>query len=208
VLVVLLDLLLPHRCPGCGAPGAAPCGACLRALLPAPALPPPPGVDAVAAATVYAGVGRAVVGSLKFGGGRGPLAWAAPALAAQVRQVSGTARLDVVTWLPTTPAHRRRRGGDQAEAIARAVAAAMGLPCRSLLRRGPGPPQGGRGAADRRVGPPLRARPGVPPSVVVVDDVITTGGSMAAAARALRAGGASVVVGAAVARTPQPRSRS
>jgi predicted amidophosphoribosyltransferase len=145
-----------------------------------------------------------VVAAVKFGGGRGSLGWAAAALAGRVAEVAGTARLDVVTWLPTTAGHRRRRGGDQAEAIAQAVAGAIGLPCRSLLRRGPGPPQGGRGAADRRIGPPLAARGRVPPGVLVVDDVITTGGSMAAAARALRAGGATVVVGAAVARTPRP----
>jgi predicted amidophosphoribosyltransferase len=206
--VVLLDLLLPHRCPGCGVSGAAPCRSCLEDLPPPPALPPPPGVDAVVAATAYAGTGRAVVAALKFGGGRGSLAWVAPALAGRVRALPGSAGLDVVTWLPTNAAHRRRRGGDQAQANARAVAAALGLPCRALLRRGPGPPQGGRGASARRVGPPLGVRGDVPPGVLVVDDVITTGGSMAAAARALRAGGSSLVVGAAVAWTPQPGDRS
>jgi predicted amidophosphoribosyltransferase len=202
--VALLDLLLPHRCPGCGAPGASPCAACLAALVPPPDLPPPPGIDAVAATTAYAGLGRAVVASLKFAGRRGALGWASTALAARVREVMGTAGVDVVTWLPTTAAHRRRRAGDQAEVIGRAVAGALGLPCASLLQRGPGPPQAGRGAADRWIGPPLRARGGVPPGVVVVDDVITTGGSMAAAARALRAAGARLVIGAAVARTPRP----
>lgn len=117
--------------------------------------------------------------------------------------------LEVVTWVPTTAAHRRRRGVDQAEVLAAAVAGALGLPCRSLLRRLPGPPQAGRGAAARRLGPPLAVRRGsvVPAGVLVVDDVVTSGGSVAAAARALRAAGAGRVVAAAAARTPPPRHR-
>jgi predicted amidophosphoribosyltransferase len=116
------------------------------------------------------------------------------------------AGLHQVTWVPTTAAHRRRRGADQAEVLATAVARRLGLPCRSLLLRLPGPPQHGRGAADRRLGPPLAARSRrVGGGVLVVDDVITSGGSVAAAARALRSAGACRVVAAAAARTPPPR---
>jgi predicted amidophosphoribosyltransferase len=203
----LLAVLLPHRCPVCGGTGAgSPCPACAADLPPPPALPPPPGLDACHAAVGYRDGGRAIVSALKFTGANGPLPWVARQLAGRIR-VDG---LHVVTWVPTTPAHRRHRGRDQAEAVATAVAGRLGLPRVGLLRRRPGPPQALRTGAARRVGPPLvlaRPRAGGRPDlaglgVLVVDDVVTTGGSMGAAARALRAGGAARVVGAAVARTP------
>ena len=136
--------------------------------------------------------------ALKFSGSSGPLPWVASRLAERVP----TAGIDIVTWVPTTAAHRRHRGRDQAEAVARAVARQLDLPAARLLRRLPGPTQAGRDAAARRAGPPLVAFGRAPGGLLVVDDVITTGGSVAAAARALRAAGAQRVVAAAVARTP------
>ena len=197
----LFDLLLPARCPVCAALGPAPCDECIAELPPPPALPPPPGLDACHAAVGYRDGGRALVAALKFTGARGSLPWVATELAARIRAEG----LDVVTWVPTTPAHRRRRGVDQAESVARTVAAHLHLPARALLRRLPGPLQAGRGAAERRIGPPLMARGTVPAGVLIVDDVITTGGSVAAAARELRRAGATTVVAAAIARTPPRR---
>jgi competence protein ComFC len=111
--------------------------------------------------------------------------------------------VDVVTWAPTSKDRRRRRGFDQAELLARRVARELGLPSAALLRRAHGPPQTGRLAAERRVGPAfvvVAAR--VPSHVLVVDDVVTTGATLTAAARALRHAGAATVVGVAAARTP------
>lgn len=198
----LLDLLLPHRCPVCAEPGPAPCPACIAELPPPPALPPPPGLDACHAAVAYRDGGRALVAALKFRGARGSLGWLADELACRI----DPAGLHQVTWVPTTAAHRRRRGADQAEVLAAAVASRLGLPLRSELRRLPGPPQAGRGATARRLGPPLVARArSIAGGVLVVDDVVTSGGSVAAAARALRSAGAERVVAAAAARTPPPR---
>jgi predicted amidophosphoribosyltransferase len=202
----LLAALLPHRCPVCGGTGTgSPCPPCIADLPPPPALPPPPGLDACHAAVGYRDGGRAIVSALKFSGANGPLPWVADQLARRIRRDG----LHVVTWVPTTPAHRRHRGRDQAEAVAVAVAGRLGLPVVGLLRRRPGPPQAGRTGAARRVGPPLtlgRRSAGGPDlagiGVLIVDDVVTSGGSMGAAARAVRAGGAARVVGAAVARTP------
>ena len=106
----------------------------------------------------------------------------------------------VVTWAPTAPARRRRRGFDQAELLARAVARRCGLPCVSLLRRGPGPPQAGRTRAARRAHPGFRVVATVPAEVLLVDDVATTGATLMAAARALREAGAASVHGLVVAR--------
>lgn len=201
----LLDLLLPARCPVCRARAASgPCARCLAgdALRPPPALPPPPGVDRCHAVCAYEDGGRDVVAALKFRAERATLAWVAGALAVRV----GAGPFDAVTWVPTTGARRRRRGGDHAERLARAVANELQLPVRRLLVRRPGPPQAGRGASARRAGPPLAAARRAPPRVLLVDDVVTTGGSVAAAARALRAAGARSVVVACAARTPPGHS--
>ena len=163
----------------------------------------PTGVDACSAVLDYAGAGRELVARLKYRNARSSLAWLADQLAA-VAARSGT--VDVVTWVPTTAARRRGRGFDQAELLARAVAARLHRPCRSLLRRQPGLPQTGQDASARRRGPTFvlrRAR--VPARVLLVDDVITTGSSVTAAARTLRAGGAQVVLVCAAARTSLKR---
>jgi predicted amidophosphoribosyltransferase len=194
------DLLVPFRCPVCRGPGEGPCDACLVELPRPPALPAPPGIDVCVAVVSYRGAGRSLVADLKFGGRRGGVRWAALELAGELRRADE--RPTVVTWVPATPSHRRRRGIDQGEVLARAVARELQLPVRRLLRRREGPSQGAKGASARREGPPLRARGQVRGSVLVVDDVITTGGSLAAAARALREVGATRVVAGAVARTP------
>jgi predicted amidophosphoribosyltransferase len=110
---------------------------------------------------------------------------------------------DVVTWAPTSRRHRRRRGFDQAELVARRVAAQLGLPCRRLLEREGSRPQTGLARAERLHGPEFRVGPRVGGlRVLVVDDVVTTGSTLRSADAALRAHGAHSVVRAAVATTP------
>jgi predicted amidophosphoribosyltransferase len=166
-------------------------------MRPAPALPPPPGVDACNAVLAYDGPARELVARLKYRNHRSALGGLAAAMAATVVDLP-----DVVTWVPTTPARRRQRGFDHAELLARAVARHLRRPCRALLGRGPGPPQTGRPLAERRAGPVLVARGPVAGRVLVVDDVVTSGATCAAAARALRRAGASAIDVVAAARTP------
>ena len=148
-----------------------------------------------------------MVARLKYRNARAALPFLADAMASLVER----ARVDVVTWAPTTAVRRRRRGFDQAELLARAVAARLRLPCRPLLRRLPGPPQTGRPLAGRHAGPsfePARRwpAPALPGRVLVVDDVVTTGSTVSAAAAALRRAGATEVSVVAAART-RPRRR-
>jgi ComF family protein len=180
-------VLLPATCPICHRPGEAPCARCRAELRPAPSLPTPPGLDRCTAVLAYEGAGRELLARLKYRNARSALRWLAAQMAASV----DASTVDVVTWVPTTPARRRERGFDQAELLARAVARRLQLPCRALLRRRPGPAQTGRNARERRTGPVLERRAGITPGrVLLVDDVVTTGTTAAVAARALRAGGA------------------
>jgi predicted amidophosphoribosyltransferase len=190
-------VLLLTVCGNCRAAGPSPCDGCLSELRPAPALPDPPGVDAFRAALAYEGAGREIVARLKYRNERAALAWLADRMAAVA-----PAGAQVITWAPTTTRRRRRRGFDQAELLARAIAARLDLPCRSLLRRRPGPPQTGRSRSDRQRGPYFTARRGAD-HVLVVDDVCTTGATLAAASAALRRAGAAAVVAVTAARTPR-----
>jgi len=115
-----------------------------------------------------------------------------------------TGDFDVVTWAPTSRRRRHQRGFDQAEVVAKRVAAQLGLPCRRLLERdSASAPQTGLDRAARLHGPTFRASPRASGrSVLLIDDVVTTGSTLRSADRALRDGGARSVVRAAVATTP------
>ncbi len=182
-------MLLGSTCVVCRHPGGPVCRTCAAGLEPATPTVPPREVDGWAALLVYEPGARAIITSLKNGQRRDLVAWLADRIASR-RPVSTRA---VVTWAPTGARRRERRGFDQAELLARALARRWGLPCRPTLRRVPGPPQAGRRGDQRRENPAFRTRGRAPREVLVVDDVATTGATLTAAARALRAGGAGEV---------------
>jgi ComF family protein len=196
----LAEVLLPGSCPGCGATAEPICPACIETLAPAPRLATPPGLDHLTVAFAYEGVAREVVARVKYRNARGAVSWLA---AAMLERLPACTTAEVVTWAPTTPQHRRARGFDHAELLARAVGRGAKIPVRGLLTRLPGPAQTGAGREERKEGPRFRARPDVAGRhVLLVDDVVTTGATLAAGAAALRRSGARGIDGLTAARTP------
>lgn len=195
-------MILSTRCAGCRTRGPVLCRTCRFALISRPAPGAPPGVIV---ATAYTGRVREVLLGLKYHNRRQVARHVAGIL---VRRLGDDAAdVDVVTWAPTSTQRRRQRGFDQAELIARCVAAHLGRPCRRLLERsGAAATQTGRRRRDRldeRRGPVFRVHPrAAGRRVLVIDDVVTTGATLCSAERALRAAAAADVVLAAVAATP------
>jgi ComF family protein len=210
----VLGVVLPPRCPGCGAIVEGEtrfCGACWAQLdflsglgcaecnLPLPGgeelcarcLAGPPKHGRVHAAVAYGEVARKVALRLKYGRRPG----VARVLAASMGR---EADLDADTLLVPVPLHRWRlwsRGHNQALEIARHVGCARNLPVsrEGLVRVRATPPLKGLGAVAR-----ARTMRGVFRAtqrfdgrhVVLVDDVYTSGATTDACARVARRAGA------------------
>jgi ComF family protein len=221
---MLVDALLPARCSGCGAPHGWPmCEACASQVTvitppwcarcgrpsrePVAGCPdcPPAVIDLARSPFLYEGPVAAAIKGMKLSGWHG----LAEHLAGAMAVVSPTA--EAITWVPLSRRRLARRGFDQAELLARRLAARLQLPVRGILdRRRETRAQARRGGADRRraLAGAFRARGTSPRAVLLVDDVLTTGATAAAAAAALREAGAERVVLATAARSVGDPPRS
>jgi ComF family protein len=208
-MAVLLELLVPRRCVGCGRPADVLCDGCRRALRPlgaprcarcgAPTAWPVArcrecdgrrlGFDEARAAFVYAGPARALVAAWKEGGLR-QLAAAAADLACGVLDVP---EADAVVAVPPDDDRLLRRGHHPPERLARELARRWGLDHARLLARtrlAPRQVSLERDERRRNVRRLFAAERPPPRRVVLVDDVYTTGATVGAAAAALKAAGA------------------
>jgi ComF family protein len=196
-------MIFNTRCAGCDTPGAPICRTCRFALVSRADTGAP---DGVLVAAPFSGRVRDVLLGFKYRNRRAIAGHLAGLLVN--RLVATGARVDVVTWAPTSQRRRRERGFDQAELVARHVARQLGVPCRRLLERA-GPdvgPQTGRDRLARLHAPAFRAHPHVPRRrVLLVDDVVTTGATLREGAAVLQRAGAVAVVPAAFAATPGRR---
>lgn len=170
------------------------CGRCLVQL---------PGFDRTVVLGDYAPPLDGMVAALKFHA-RLDLGCALGELLAERSQ---HLRADAVVPLPLAPARLRERGYNQAEELARAVAAHLRLPllCDGLARVRHCPAQHGLRLAQRRAnvrGAFAAPRPLAAGHVLLVDDVITSGSTLDEAAACLKRAGARCVTNLVVARTP------
>ncbi len=169
----------------------------------------PPGLASCRAAFDYQSGMRDLITKLKYSNCRTSVVFLARTMAALV--ADHLEEGDLVTWAPTTPQRRRRRGFDQSEVLARAVARLLGLPCRHMLVRRAGPAQSRLPARLRGEGirfqVSLRGRLVLTSPIkrcFLVDDVVTSGLTASSAARVLAAAGVREVHALAAARA-RPR---
>ncbi len=214
----LRDLLAPPGCLSCGAPGAALCSSCRRALpwlaagrcrgcgRPGRCGGGPAGARALAAAwapMAYAGPVQALVGALKVRRARAAAEPMVAAMARAPRWLCGEAT--VLVPVPTARVRARSRGFDQASVLAAGLAGrGVGEAHECLERAGPATRQRGAGRRERlaagRIDVRIRSGAAIPRSCVLVDDVHTTGATLDACARALKAQGTERVVALTYAR--------
>lgn len=203
-------LFLPARCLCCGRavrPERLFCPGCVPALPKEPLsreFPLPGGGSlAVAACFPYEKGFRRTLHRLKFQEERA-LARPLGLLMAEAASSLGE-ELDGVTWVPMSPQKLRRRGYNQSELLAKAVAKELGLPAWDLLEQvretdtqhnltRAQRADNVRGAY-RAKGATLGKR------VLLVDDIVTTGATLRACAQGLYGAGAQKVCAVCAANT-------
>jgi predicted amidophosphoribosyltransferase len=202
---VIRALLAPPLCWSCGAHahGGRPlCRTCRRSLTFLSRDPVALAGVWAWAPVAYEGPARDLVRALKF---RGALSLAGEMAALVVASAPPGLLRGALVPVPLHPVRLRRRGFNQAAVLAEAIRRRTGLAISDCLcRRGPGPPQVGRGRSARLSGPAgsIEPRARAPDVALLVDDVVTTGATLAAGAAALREAGAKEVAALAFARTP------
>ena len=220
-LAVLLDLVVPPTCAGCGIPGPGICEGCATATAAAAApvchrcghpwsqasercAECPPALDRLQFAASYDPPVPDIVTAFKHlrHGRRGLAGPLADLIVARCAPPPAGATLVPV---PLTTDRHRERGYNQAALLARALALRWEVPTANLLKRvRDDPPQRGASRTDRALH--VRGAFGVargvavPGEVWLVDDVVTTGATLAACARTLRRAGVRRVEGVAAAR--------
>lgn len=203
LLPELLARLVP--CPACEERPSSlvgVCSACHAVLLGTIGSAPPQVLDDGVFLGPYAGVWLRLVHALKYRGARVLATLLGRLLATRVA-AAGLAP-SIVVHVPTSAQRRRQRGYDQAELLAREVAAGLGLPhlsALSRLRHTHKLAGMGRSARGAELGGAFRSRYVAGAQVLLVDDVLTTGATLSAARGALEAAGAARVMSAVVART-------
>ena len=113
---------------------------------------------------------------------------------------------DIISWVPLNKRGFRKRGYDQAELIARALAEKLGVPCKKLLIKSKNNKRQsslkGKEARKRNVSgvysssfdEDIRSK-----KILLIDDIVTTGATLEACASVLKAEGCHDVNAAAVA---------
>jgi len=214
-LAVVLDLILPLQCGGCGAPSTRWCAACGRELSVAADQPHVvnPRVDPqvpVFALGRYTGARRQAILALKEHGRADLIGPLARALAIGVHRLLSWGIVEApltIVPAPTRLAAARRRGGDPVTRLARAAVAghpditvAPALRMRALARDSVGL---GVGARERNITGRVLLRgqrlTRLGTEAMIVDDIVTTGATARESVRVLHAAGVRVAAVLAIA---------
>lgn len=221
-LAALADMFYPEHCVGCGRRSSdLLCRDCFEAL---PRVGSPTcgrcglptafatfvceacknvdfGFESARAPLRYEGVGKEVVHALKYHGYRKTVARLAAPL---MLQAIGSGRFDAIVPVPLHRARLRKRGFNQAELLARGVAAEINAPVSDTLEVVRSTrDQVELSAAQRRanVAGAYRAIATLGGRVLLIDDVFTTGATMSACASTLIRAGAKEVHALSLCRT-------
>ena len=115
---------------------------------------------------------------------------------------------DEVTWVPLSRKRKRTRGYDQAQLLAKELAASRKIPCsRLLVKQRDAAPQSGSGGREERkanIQNAYRINKGIDirgKTILLVDDIVTTGATLEECAAVLIAAGAACVKAVTIART-------
>ena len=221
-LAALADMFYPERCVGCGRrSGDVLCRGCFEAL---PRVGSPAcgrcglptafatfvceacknvdfGFESARAPLRYESVGKEVVHALKYRGYKKLVGRLATPL---MLQSLGDGRFDAVVPVPLHRSRLRKRGFNQAELLARGVAAEINAPLSDTLKVVRSTrDQVELSAAQRRVNVAGAYRTSAPHrgKVLLIDDVFTTGATMSACASTLVRAGAQEVHALSLCRT-------
>ncbi len=168
------------------------------------------------AAWVYDGAPRDAIHRFKYGGKSALAARLAPALLDLLHLDEALSQIDfdIVVPVPLHPRRERKRGFNQSELLARALAKELALPAANLLQRTRAtPPQVGLDAKARthnvRGAFALDPRSGdiTGQRILLVDDVYTTGSTLRECAGVLNRAGAQTVCAVTLARQVSPDVR-
>jgi len=229
---IALDILLPRACAHCradlGRADGPLCSDC-RAALPPPPEPacvrcagrrggPSPfcadcagrrfACRLIRAAAAHRGSAASLVHAFKFRGCRPAAKAAGRTMAAALTLHPELSGFDALAAVPIHPRRERERGYNQAEILAREIAAATGLPLLGVLERARAAAPAWRlGRALRRAElsgayAPLAGAAALVAGkrILLIDDVAATGTTLEECAAALRAAGAADAAGYAFAR--------
>lgn len=223
-----LDILLPRACAHCREDLSRASGPLCRSC--AGALPPPPepacvrcagrrdgpspfcadcagrrfACRLIRAACAHRGPAASLVHAFKFRGSKPAAKAAGRVMAAALTLHPELSGFDALAAVPVHPRRERERGYNQAELIAREIAAATGLPLLDALERArASAPSWTLRRPERRaeLSGAFRARPLVAGKrMLLIDDVSATGTTFEECAAALRSAGAADAAGYAFAR--------
>lgn len=154
----------------------------------------------------YKGDVRSSIHRFKFNNHRGYADIYARHLALTVQDTKLIDKIDVISWIPTSPLRRLTRGYDQSQLLAEALGKELHIPATKTLRRiRNSPPQSAlHNAAQRRANilnayKAYMSEQYIDKRILLIDDIITTGATASEAAKTLLLNNAKEVYLAAIA---------